>query len=548
MSNLIKTHYSNIYILCSYNSNMNLDFLDILEKIYKPFIALDESQYEALGKLLLQERVSEISFEMLGRILAIGKAYREYNKLPEPKVIEIEENGRGEEKIVILYETLTKHLERKFAIVSYGGNPFVYVKGSYKDERKEIWSEARRLIEKQAGVKLDRKKIAEIEREVKARIIGDTYIRENPFNKLPPHKFVPVKNGVVLNLNGKRILLPSSPAWGFTYCLNVKYDETKDCPKIKQFIQSLIPKDHFILYEAIAAALLPVYQYQGNYMLVGSGSNGKSTFLTLLRDFLGPENVASISLQELVNNRFKPAELFGKLANIYADLPDEALRHTGIFKMLTGGDQITVEKKYQHPFQFVNRARMYFSANVLPEVNDETYAFWRRWIVIEFPFQFDENPNLIKEITSEDEKSGLLNIVLDTLNKIVEQGLTKTGLVEEMREKWRERSNPVYAFVKNCVTRDPNSFETKDEVYSAYVDFCNMKDLRVLPKNIFAMELQRLIDVKTTRKKIAGQRVMCWEGIKLKCDECELYKECRSKGGEDEGDIDSLGGDQPFFA
>lgn len=428
--------------------------IEILENVYGDLIELDEEGYNALAKILIKDSNIPVSVETLGKIIAIGKAYREYNKLPAPRIVEIDDDG--DKKLKIKYETLTKHIERKYATISFYTNIFIF-KNGYKQEIGEIWNEARRLIERQAGIKLDEKKIAEVEREIKMRIRGDTYIRENPFNKLPPSKFIPVRNGILLNLNGKRILLPSSPAFGFTYSLNVDYDPTKDCPKIRQFIESLTP--HYkILYEAIASALLPVYQYQGNYMFVGSGSNGKSTFLALLRDFLGEQNIASISLQELIMHRFKTAELFGKLANIYADLPSDALKTTGIFKMLTGGDSITAERKFQHPFTFVNSARMYFSANILPEVNDETYAFWRRWIVVEFPNHFQENPNLLKEITAEDEKSGLLNLILDVLEEIVKNGLTQTGIVAEMREKWKERSSPVYAFVKNCVEQDPNSY------------------------------------------------------------------------------------------
>jgi len=510
-----------------------------LEYVYEPFLHASEDQYEAIGKVLLQD-CDDIDPYYLGKILAINKAFVEYNRLSPPRVVEYD---KEEGKLRILYETLTKHIERKYAIVSYMGNPFVF-KGHYCLEVKEIWSECRKLIERQAGVHLDRKKISEVENEIRKRIIGDTYIRDDPFNKLPPHVFIPVKNGVVLNHNGRRLLFPKGPAWGFTYSLNVNYDRSKDCPKIREFIKSLVPEKHVrILYEAIASALLPVWKYQGNYMFVGDGSNGKSTFLSLLRDFLGPENTTSISLQELVSSRFKPAELYGKLANIYADLPDEALRHTGVFKMLTGGDQITVERKYQHPFSFVNRARMYFSANVLPEVNDDTYAFWRRWIVVEFPYKFKENPNLLNEITSEDEKSGLLNIILDLLNEITECGLSSTGVVEEMREKWRERSNPVYAFVKNCLSQSPGNYELKDSVYGAYVDFCNWKELKTLPKNLFAMELQRQVTVQSVRKRIAGKRVRVWEGIKLNCHTCPNYEECRRGGGEDEdlGDIQDYG-------
>ena len=45
------------------------------------------------------------------------------------------------------------------------------------------------------------------------------------------------------------------------------------------------------------------------------GSNGKSTFLAVIQSLLGEENIASLDLKEL-GDRFKTAEMVGKLANI----------------------------------------------------------------------------------------------------------------------------------------------------------------------------------------------------------------------------------------
>src|SRR5207244_2965704 len=61
--------------------------------------------------------------------------------------------------------------------------------------------------------------------------------------------------------------------------------------------------------------------------------------------FLGPENVASVGLHQL-DDRFATADLYGVLANIFADLDARALRASGIFKSITGGDQIRAERKY----------------------------------------------------------------------------------------------------------------------------------------------------------------------------------------------------------
>lgn len=80
---------------------------------------------------------------------------------------------------------------------------------------------------------------------------------------------------------------------------------------------------------------------------------------------LGGDNVSNIPWQGL-GDRFNKAELFGKLANIFADLPSKAIDDNGMFKVLTSEDYITAERKNRDPFSFRPYARFLFSCNEIP--------------------------------------------------------------------------------------------------------------------------------------------------------------------------------------
>lgn len=69
------------------------------------------------------------------------------------------------------------------------------------------------------------------------------------------------------------------------------------------------------------------------FILTGSGSNGKSTFLNMLKHMLGRRNVSVLELKKL-NDRFSTVMLFGKLANIGDDISDEFITDAAIFKKL----------------------------------------------------------------------------------------------------------------------------------------------------------------------------------------------------------------------
>jgi len=458
--------------------------------------------------------------KVLREILKIGFAYNlkfhpdkgEFSGLP-PDVVEVEETG-NRTKYTINYHLLTTYIQKKFCYVTFKKVNYIYLDGKFV-EGGDIVGKTVENILIHKGV-ADKRKIRDAVAEVLARLGWRSAFLKFPFNTFG-NQFIPCANGVLWRSEHDYRLLPYSPAFGYTYRIPVKYDPNATCPKIDKFISEVVPEDsRQILYEIPASCLLQSSEFQYAYMLVGSGSNGKSTYLKLLERFLGKENISNVSLQELCEDRFKAAELVGKLANIHADIPKKAIRYTGKFKMLTGGDTITVEKKYKDPFSFTNTARLIFSANELPEVSDKTYAFWRRWIIVEFPNKFPPNPDLIKELTTEEELSGFLNQVLRAMERIELLGKpTMTDSVEKAMEKWMRQSNSVYAFVQDCIVKDIHAFESKDTVYSAYTEYCEINDLRPLSKNVFARELPRFVKVTTERRRINGERKRVWVGIKI---------------------------------
>ena len=68
---------------------------------------------------------------------------------------------------------------------------------------------------------------------------------------------------------------------------------------------------------------------------------------------------------------------------------------------------------------------MYFSANQMPKVSEDTKAFYRRFdfIELENDFSQSDDPNLLNKITTEDQLSGLLNLILKIFWPILRKNL-----------------------------------------------------------------------------------------------------------------------------
>jgi len=294
------------------------------------------------------------------------------------------------------------------------------------------------------------------------------------------------------------------------------------CPKTLKAFKAWVGEKWPLLFEIIGYTMYPRYDLHKAVMLVGEGANGKSTYLRLIKKVLGNENVVSISLQELCENDFMPAQLYRKLANIYPDLPERPLRETGKFKVLTGEDAISANRKHRDPITFVNYAKLLFSTNKLPKVTDMTSAFWRRWLVIEFPNKFPPDPTFFERTFTEEEIEGLIIVSLIAFRNVwLRRKFSFEETEADYKEVWLRNSNSVYAFIKEGVEEgtielDPSNadiYVEANELYTEYTRWCNENDENPVSKKAFTMELQRLFGIKKARK--GGRRDRVYLGIRL---------------------------------
>jgi|GEM_PF-3013260 len=319
-------------------------------------------------------------------------------------------------------------------------------------------------------------------------------------------------------------LKPHTPGFLSTIRIPVKYNPTASCPRISTFLgEILLPDDVPIIEELIGYCLEPSYHIHRAFLFSGDGANGKSTLIELIRAFLGKENCATTPLQAFDTNRFSTASLFGKLASLYADIPSTVIRHVGTFKMLTGGDTVHGEKKFQNPFSFSNYAKLVFSTNKPPRIQGEdSLAFWRRWIIINFPHQFmgsAADKGILKKLTKNDELSGLLNVALKGLERLRQnEDFTYAASPDEVAELYLKASDPIHAFLTEVCVITPEHWTSKDELYQAYKAFSLAHKLPTMGKESFGRALKNSViasGISPDRRRIQGQLTYGWRGVGL---------------------------------
>jgi putative DNA primase/helicase len=422
---------------------------------------------------------------------------------------EILEKLKDNKKTIVSFE-IALYLMRENYLLTLSDTEEIYIfrDGVYMPTAKAYLSkEIQELLQENCSINFVNEILGHIKRTTMRNRVDCT---ESP-NKIC------LKNGI-LDLR-ELTISKHNPLEIFFNKIPVSYDLSKDCPLIKKFIGEVVREaDIPLLQEFAGYCLYKNHFIHKSIMLIGSGANGKSTYINLLKHFLGPENVTSIPLQKLETNRFSVSSLFGKLANLFGDLPERALSGTSIFKMLVGQDLVPGEKKFKDEFFFTNYAKLIFSANQIPKSPEDTDAFFRRWIIIVFPNQFLDNAdkNLLNKLTTPEELSGFLNFAIEGLKRLLEKNdFSYMKSLEEIRETYIRMSDSIKAFEIDRLMVDPETYISKKELFTYYLDYCREKNYPIVSENVFHRELQKKIRIEDYRPNVHGIRINCWRGIKV---------------------------------
>jgi P4 family phage/plasmid primase-like protien len=398
------------------------------------------------------------------------------------------------------------------------GNTLIYRNGVYEDFAethliKLLFDEAEHIPRADGKSLISKNAI----NEVMARI-GSWSLRPISAFECNQHVFN-VSNGI-LDLDTYE-LMNHSPEWLLMSKSPAKYDSEAECPKFLEFLdQSLEQKYHPLIKEYIGYILWPQYHIHKSFMFLGPKRTGKSTLMRVIEAVVGQSSCSHVSLQDLMENRFMRARLFGKKLNSYGDLPATPLKDAGIFKNVTGEDTIDAENKFEHPFSFKNSAKILFSANRLPKLRVPDDAFYGRWVIVPFENSFfgREDPDLTEKLTTQEELSGIFNLGLGGLKRLRENGWRFT-YEDDGGAVYRRKSNPLIGFLEDRCEASSESYVVKADLIKAYNEY--VKELGFPPASsnkAFGKEImdQTITPVVTSYPKVNDRQVEAWRGIKMK--------------------------------
>ena len=246
------------------------------------------------------------------------------------------------------------------------------------------------------------------------------------------------------------------------------------------------------------------------FILTGTGSNGKSTYLKTLSHLLNEKNISSLDLKKL-GDRFSTVMMFGKLANIGDDISNEFVTDTAIFKKVVTGETIDAEQKGQPKFDFKPFCTLLFSANSIPRMGkgSDSQAIMRRLVIVPFNAKFksdDPNfrPGIEDDLKGQESMEYLIQLGIQGLKRVLEtKNYTTSEKVLQELEEYEERNNPLLMFMKECEDEDFNvESEPTSTVYERYKEFCISENLQAVSKIEFSRQMVKTFGYQIVNKTI----------------------------------------------
>ena len=353
--------------------------------------------------------------------------------------------------------------------------------------------------------------------------------------------YVAFRNGV-LNLNTLE-LKKHSPKYLVFYMLDADWVPSSEPRYFQKFLQDTSRNDPQIelrIKESLGY-LFSSINYGKCFFVMGTAQNsGKSTLGIFIEKVLGKKLVTNKSVDQL-SKRFGLGDIHGTLLNLSMDMPNGDLTApaVSIIKQITGGDSITVERKYDKLREVSYcHMRFLFASNypvTIPK-EDDNDAFWNRMVIIPFLYSVDPSnadPDLPSKLLKE--KDAIISTCIKALGNVIQNHyiFSPCQAADQLKQSWRyqkydvTRSVPVFA--ESCleITENPNDKLYLGDLYQEYQAFCSSHHLTTTTYNSFAAWLSTNLE-GCSRKRIheTGKSPRAGlTGIKVKIDpdeECFL--------------------------
>jgi putative DNA primase/helicase len=285
-----------------------------------------------------------------------------------------------------------------------------------------------------------------------------------------------------------------------TKIANVDYDPNADCPRWKQFVREIMDyKTDVIcfLQTACGWAVTGDIREQTMFILFGSGANGKSTFLNTILSLLGdyamttPTETFMKKAGDQITNDI--ARLRGARFVTTTEAEEGRKLSEPLIKKITGNDRLTARFLYGEFFSFVPSFKIFMATNHKPVIKGTDYGIWRRIKLIPFTTRIaEEKQDKLLEDKLKEEASGILNWLLEGVEKWQKEGLIAPEIILKATDEYRKEMDVIGAFINECCLVKTGIKIRIAELYKAYAAWCDDNNEHAISERFFSLRLKEM--------------------------------------------------------
>jgi putative DNA primase/helicase len=481
-----------------YPVKTNVNVLDLAE---------GEGRNNALFSYILPLQQNEFNIEECRECIRVINEFVLADPLSEDELAVVIRDGAFNKptffttKGAFLFDKFAKYLKNAENIIKINGKLHIYRNGIYECGDEQIEAA---MIEH----------IPNLSRSKRQEVLAYLGLLVSKESGVADANLIAFKNGV-LNI-ADDTFTDFSPEYVITNKIPHNYNPDAKSELLEGVMRKLACGDdnvYDLLFQSIGYCFYRRNELRKSFFLLGEKRNGKSTFLDMVGTLLGEDNTANLDLCE-IGDRFRTAELTGKLANIGDDINDEWVSNTAIFKKVVSGDTVTAERKGKDPFKLRSFAKFFFSANSLPRLGrgKDSSAVLDRLVVIPFDAKFskddaDYDPFIKYKLRGEDVMEALIAQAVPALRTVlIDQEFAMCERVKKNIEEFEKSNNPVLEFYEELDEADYMNEPVK-AVYQRYNSFCLSNNLQAMSAIEFKKQMKKQFNLVEKNVEHNGKKV-----------------------------------------
>ena len=298
----------------------------------------------------------------------------------------------------------------------------------------------------------------------------------------------------------------------------VVYDPHARCPMWLAFLECVTGGSAGLmrfLQLAVGYSLTGDTREQVLFLLYGTGQNGKSTFLEIVRALLGDyaqqAEFSTFLAKDRDTVRNDLADLFGARFVSAVEVEGGRRLAEALVKQVTGGDALKARFLFQEHFTFHPAFKLFLAANHKPVIRGTDYAIWRRIRLVPFTVTI-EQPDLDLPDKLRAELPGILNWALEGCRAWQREGLDVPDQVREATAAYRAAMDVLGDFLADRCITDPQAYVLTSAFYRAYAAWCEGTGEKAISQKAFGLRLAERGFVAT---RVGKEQSRAWRGLRL---------------------------------